>query len=147
MSRFPNATVAEYGTYSYYTGGFGLVANKIKAEIFARGPVAASINADPLLDYEGGVVNNTSVWSMMPNHIVSIVGWGTSRESGQQYWIVRNSWGEYWGNMGYFNILMGHNSLGIESEVSAVHSFSRLCIVSKAVLALGGLGNPREFHH
>jgi hypothetical protein len=35
---FPNATVAEYGTYSYYTGGFGAVADKIKAEIYARGP-------------------------------------------------------------------------------------------------------------
>jgi cathepsin X len=35
---FPNATIAEYGTYSYYTGGFGAVADKIKAEIYARGP-------------------------------------------------------------------------------------------------------------
>jgi len=30
IERFPNATVAEYGTYSYFTGGFGAVANKIK---------------------------------------------------------------------------------------------------------------------
>ena len=30
IERFPNATVAEYGTYSYFTGGFGEVAEKIK---------------------------------------------------------------------------------------------------------------------
>ncbi len=37
LERFPNATIAEYGTYSYVTDGFGAVANKIKAEIYARG--------------------------------------------------------------------------------------------------------------
>jgi cathepsin X len=119
LSRFPNATIAEFGTYSYYTGGFGLVAHKIKAEIYARGPVAASINAGPLLNYAGGIVNDTTPWHMMPDHIVSIVGWGTDPETGKQYWICRNSWGEYWGeNLGFFRILMGHNSLGIEGEVS-----------------------------
>jgi cathepsin X len=118
VSRFPNATVAEYGTYSYYTDGFGSVVDKIKAEIYARGPVAASINASPILKYAGGVVNDTKLWNMMPNHIVSIVGWGVSPENvAEQYWIVRNSWGQYWGEMGYFRILAGHNSLGIEGEV------------------------------
>jgi cathepsin X len=118
VPRFPNATIAEFGTYSYFTGGFGLVAHKIKAEIYARGPVAASINANPLLTYAGGIVDDTTPWHMMPDHIVSIVGWGTDGETGRQYWICRNSWGEYWGeNMGFFRILMGHNSLGIESEV------------------------------
>jgi cathepsin X len=117
IHRFPNATIAEYGAYSYYTGGMGAVAHKIKAEIYARGPVAAAINADPILSYKGGIVNDTSIWHMMTNHIVSIVGWGTT-ETGEQYWEVRNSWGQYYGSLGYFKILMGHNALGIESEIA-----------------------------
>lgn len=115
---FPNATVSEYGTYSYYTGGFSLVADKIKAEIYARGPVAAGVNAEPIVDYTGGVVYNHAIFSMMPNHVVSIVGWGTDEETGSQYWIVRNSWGQYWGEMGFFRIEMGKNALGIESEIA-----------------------------
>ena len=65
VDRFPNASIAEYGTYSYFTGGFGAVVHKIKAEIYARGPVATGVNADPILDYAGGVVNNTKIWNMM----------------------------------------------------------------------------------
>lgn len=94
IERFPNATVAEYGSYSYFTDGFGAVADKIKAEIYARGPVAAGVNAEPIVNYEGGVVNNTKIWNMMVNHIVSIVGWGTDKTTGLQHWIVRNSWGQ-----------------------------------------------------
>ena len=89
---FPNASIAEYGTYSYYTGGFSAVADKIKAEIYARGPVATGVNAEPLLEYSGGVVYDTSFFHKMVNHIVSIVGWDTDPATGEQYWIVRNSW-------------------------------------------------------
>lgn len=92
LDIFPNATIAEYGTYSYYTGGFGAVAQKIKAEIYARGPVAAGVNAEPLVDYDGEIVYDSHFWNMMVNHVVSIVGWDTDPATGEEYWIVRNSW-------------------------------------------------------
>jgi cathepsin X len=107
---FPNATVAEYGEVSG--------ADAMKAEIFARGPIATGVNAEPLLDYYGGIIDDDRTIAKHINHIVSIVGWGMDEKTNRQYWIVRNSWGEYWGEMGYFNIYMGTNQLAIEKTGS-----------------------------
>lgn len=78
---------------------------------------STGVNAEPLVEYKGGVVKDTALWHMLVNHIVAIVGWGVD-EDGSDYWIVRNSWGQYWGEMGYFRILAGRNALGIEMEVA-----------------------------
>jgi len=112
IDSFPNATVAEYGSYGLFQSD---KVHLIKAEIFARGPVAAGVNAEPLVKYQGGIVKDRNWLHKLVNHVVSIVGWG--KEDGIEYWIVRNSWGQYWGEMGYFRIETGHNTLGIESEV------------------------------
>mmetsp|Transcript_1240 Transcript_1240/g.1766 ORF Transcript_1240/g.1766 Transcript_1240/m.1766 type:complete len:353 (-) Transcript_1240:321-1379(-) len=109
---FPNATVAEYGSYGLFEGN---KVHKIKAELYARGPVAAGVNAEPIVEYTGGVVKDDNILHKLVNHVVSIVGWGV--EDDTEYWIVRNSWGQYWGEMGFFRIETGKNSLGIESEV------------------------------
>jgi cathepsin X len=111
---FPNATVAEYGTYRDAAD-----MDTIKAEIFARGPIATGVWGASLGDYAGGVFSDVDA-PRTTTHAVSIVGWGTSDQEtgGEQYWIVRNSWGQYWGEMGYFRVLMGQNVLGIESRVT-----------------------------
>ena len=86
IDYFPNATVAEYGM----TDGS---AHAMMAEIYARGPVAAAINANPIVDFGGGIFTDTH-YSKSTDHVVSIVGWGKDEESGIKYWIIRNSWGE-----------------------------------------------------
>ena len=128
----PNATIGEYGYYQLGawrrkiggmnpengTMGYNLdmsrMVEAMKAEIFARGPVVASINGHGLANYVGGIYKNSSA-SRISTHAISITGWG--RESQQDFWIVRNSWGEYWGEMGFFRIAMGQNILGIEEKV------------------------------
>mmetsp|Transcript_18158 Transcript_18158/g.31946 ORF Transcript_18158/g.31946 Transcript_18158/m.31946 type:complete len:121 (+) Transcript_18158:358-720(+) len=92
----PNATIAEYGTYSILGDPSGIM-HKLQSEILARGPIATGVNAEPLVEYTGGRVEDTKLWHMMVNHVVSIVGWETDPETGKVYWIVRNSWGQYWG--------------------------------------------------
>ncbi|GFH57436.1 cysteine proteinase [Chaetoceros tenuissimus] len=110
IDYFPNATVAEYGMVNQDV-------DEIMMEIYTRGPVAATINAEPIVDYTGGIFTDTQ-YSQETNHIVSIVGWGTDEETGIKYWIIRNSWGEYYGELGFLRVEMGKNLLGIEGEVA-----------------------------
>jgi cathepsin X len=138
IDSFPNATIAEYGVYNINTTTTATrddplavhfevhadLVKAIKAEVYARGPVAASVNGRLLHNYTGGVFNDPTA-STDTTHAVSIVGWGVEEsinghedEEPQAYWIVRNSWGQYWGEMGYFRIAKGVNMLGIESEVA-----------------------------
>ena len=47
---------------------------------------------------------------------VSLVGWGRDGATGKRFWVGRNSWGTYWGEMGFFRIEMGGNgNNGIEN--------------------------------
>lgn len=115
IEKYPNCTISEYGTLPND-------AQAIKAEIYARGPVPAGVNAEALLKYDGAVLDEKYCidgnFDDGVNHIVSIVGWKTCPKTKKQHWIVRNSWGTYWGDMGFFYLEMGKNLLGIESEVS-----------------------------
>jgi hypothetical protein len=43
-------------------------------------------------------------------HAVVIVGWGQTERDKLQYWICRNSWGERWGDKGYFQIAMSQQT-------------------------------------
>eukprot|EP00977_Amphora_coffeiformis_P023427 scaffold13351_cov200-Amphora_coffeaeformis.AAC.8 len=115
---FPNATVAEYGLIDFDEN----VVEKIMTEIFVRGPVAATINAEPIVNWKGGIFTDDS-HSQMTNHIVSIVGWGTDPDTGKKHWVIRNSWGQYWSEMGFMRLEAGKNLLGIEGEVAWASKF------------------------
>lgn len=84
----------------------------MQKEIFNRGPIACGIDANPLRDYTTGIAKGLSI---MQYHVISVVGWGTDPEEGL-YWIVRNSWGEYWGENGYVRVKAGWRSLAIEES-------------------------------
>ena len=97
--------------------------DKMKAEIYQGGPVACGIHATPELEafgtttpvdsYPGGIFHQKALLPM-PNHILSIVGYGHDSSVNKSYWILRNSWGTYWGENGYAKIQMGSDNLGID---------------------------------
>lgn len=103
LEQYPNATISEYGEVSG--------ADNMAKEIYARGPIACGIDAAPILEYTGGIASDAGDYV---DHVISVVGWG--EENGIPYWIVRNSWGEYWGEMGFVRVAKGHNALHLEEQ-------------------------------
>tara|TARA_Y100000389_G_scaffold191790_1_gene218488 strand:- start:1718 stop:2686 length:969 start_codon:yes stop_codon:yes gene_type:complete len=77
-------------------------------------PVSVAIQADTFIfqHYKSGVITESSCGTNL-DHAVLVVGYGT--ENGIDYWLVKNSWGETWGNNGYVKIArnMSHNDAGI----------------------------------
>merc|ERR1711957_398128 len=106
LTHYPNATIKEFGHISG--------ASAMQKEIFKRGPIACTIAADDIRDYETGIADGGG-WT---DHVVSVVGWGTDADEGL-FWIVRNSWGEYWGEAGFVRVKSGALALE-ESCVWAV---------------------------
>jgi len=103
----------------YKVSQYGFVKGEknMMAEIKSRGPISCrQAVTKAFFAYKGGIFKDTS-GDTFPRHATSVTGWGKSA-SGQKYWIVRNSWGTYWGENGYFKIAKGVNNLGIESECS-----------------------------
>ena len=87
-------------------------------EIYQRGPITCGVAVtQELRNYtsKDGVFRDYTGRTAY-DHVVSITGWG--EENGTKYWIIRNSWGSYWGINGNFKLIRGINNLGIEQECS-----------------------------
>jgi cathepsin L len=69
--------------------------------VATKGPIAISIAASGFTFqfYGGGVMSGCNDFVM--DHAVQLVGYGT--DSGKDYWLVRNSWGN-WGEKGYIRM-------------------------------------------
>jgi len=96
---------------------------KMQAEIFANGPIECGIQATDAFDeYEGGIyyeLQKGGKWEL--NHAIAVVGWGYDANADISYWIGRNSWGTYWGEGGFFRMIMDDDTsdLGITTDCTA----------------------------
>ena len=88
---------------------------KVK-EALKKGPLITSMTVyEDFVTYSSGIYKSTSSKSV-GGHAVSIVGYNDA----ERYWIVRNSWGENWGENGFIRISwddksgIGSSTLGFE---------------------------------
>ncbi|KAI0516036.1 hypothetical protein KFK09_008708 [Dendrobium nobile] len=98
--------------------------DQIAANLVSHGPLAVAINAVFMQTYIHGV-SCPYICSKSQDHGVLLVGYGSAgyapiRFKEKPYWIIKNSWGENWGDHGYYKICKGHNICGVESMVSTV---------------------------
>lgn len=113
---FEKAKVYKLKEYGYVGKGYYGSTNEreMMKEIHSNGPVVVAINAAPDLYYysTGIFITNPSnslsesnnrddvkPW-IFTNHAVTCVGWGEEIHDGEllKYWILKNSWGEEWGD-------------------------------------------------
>ena len=111
--------------------------DSIKTALYKHGPISVGVNANQDWQlYSKGIYNpseqacDSSSSSM--DHGVILVGYGS--DGGLDYWIVRNSWGEDWGESGYMRLGRGHNACGVANAaiypVLATSSVGRTSVLT-----------------
>ncbi|XP_075181485.1 cathepsin W-like [Anomaloglossus baeobatrachus] len=86
-----------------------------------NGTIAVAINIAPLKNYKEGVIDQKSC-GPVADHAVLLVGY--NQKDNPPHWILKNSWGEKWGENGFFKLSFGKNMCGVTSwPLSAVTTY------------------------
>ena len=98
----------------------GFYSEKALQEAIAKvGPVSVGIDAShgSFQLYSSGVYKESKCSSLHLDHGVLAVGYGT--HEGEDYWLVKNSWGTAWGMEGYIMMARNHSNMcGIATDAS-----------------------------
>jgi len=83
----------------------------LKKLVALHGAVIVAVQArGAFSEYKTGIFTGCTGYSS-PDHAVTVVGYGT--EKGVDYWLIKNSWGENWGEKGYIRMKRGVRMCGI----------------------------------
>lgn len=68
------------------------------------GPVAVAADATEWGIYGDGIFDNCPKDAIV-NHAILLMGYGTDKTLQKDYWLIRNSWADDWGEEGYMRLL------------------------------------------
>ncbi|GAW79533.1 serine-repeat antigen 4 [Plasmodium gonderi] len=84
--------------------------NLVKSEVMKKGSVIGYVKSDEVMDY---FLNGKKVLNLCgdktADHALNIIGYGNyinGEGVKKSYWLLRNSWGKYWGDNGNFKVDM-----------------------------------------
>jgi len=108
----------------HYVGGYygGSAEEQIRTELVKDGPLVMSFEPkEDFMYYSNGIYRSApgkihQEWEQV-DHAVLLVAYGV--EKGQKFWTMQNSWGDDWGEEGYFRMARGTDESGCESIVVA----------------------------
>jgi cathepsin L len=107
-SNYPD--LSSYPSSWAYVSGESTEYLKYVLKIF--GPVSIAIEVkNNLYFYNSGVYDDYTCTKEGINHAVLLVGYGYDMKINKNYWIIKNSWGEDWGEDGYFRILLDDKNI------------------------------------
>ena len=121
ISKYADITITGYEKLGNWWTVYSCVdESKVKEYLYKTGPLAISLNANPLFDYVSGVLDVSSDECSKDgiNHAVTLVGYGNDSTTGLDYWIIKNSWGKDWGENGYFRIRRGTGCCGVNCYIT-----------------------------
>ncbi|CRK87046.1 CLUMA_CG000822, isoform A [Clunio marinus] len=76
------------------------------------GPIGIAVDASlaSFQSYKEGVYFDDNCSSSTINHAVLLVGYGSDQKTGKDFWLVKNSYGEKWGEDGYIRMARNSNN-------------------------------------
>jgi len=93
----------------------------LKKAIATQGPCSVAIDASlkSFQFYHKGVYRDQECSSESLDHGVLAIGYGVEEDTGEAYWLIKNSWGTSWGLEGYIKIARNEDNMcGVASTAS-----------------------------